>query len=81
MNYPALMGHLSTFRALIRPPFSPTGCHLFFHREALLFGKLSSSLLLFLFLGCFIHQKQRIGCFLKDVNIELSLNGWNQFQK
>jgi hypothetical protein len=82
MKYHALMGHLSTLRAFIPRPFSSTGCQLFFHREALLFGKSSSSLLLlFLFLGCFIRQKQRLGCVLNDANIELTLNSCNTFKK
>ena len=86
-KYPTLMGHLSTFRALILRSFSPTGCHLFFHRESLLFGKSSSYLLLllllslFLFLGSLIHQKQLLGCVLNDTNIKLTLSSWNQFQK
>ena len=79
---PASMGYLSNFRALIPRPFSPTGCHLFLHQEALLFRNSSSSLmLLFLILGCFIHHKQRLGCILNDANIKLTLNSWNQFQK
>ena len=49
MKYPALMGHLSNFRALIPRPFNPTGCHLFNNRKAFLFGKSSLSVLLFYF--------------------------------
>ena len=76
MKSPALIGNLSTFRALIPRPFSPTGCRLFFHREALLFGMSSSSLLLLLlfsFLGRFIHQQQQLACILNDAYIKLTL--------
>ena len=48
---------------------------------SIIISKVVVIFIVFLFLCCFVRQKQLLGRILKDANIKLPLSGWNLFQK